>query len=546
MDNFRHHKPTRRKSQNLIDGFVPGQQRSSEAGFQFKHHTTYQPATRMKQDNLNRSSRYFSTDNNASGFIRRRPVGQLATTQTSSSTEMPAKLNNKRKGWVRRAGKTKFALKGFVVLFLVSVVMGGYLFGKGYLKARQIFKGGGGAVALQENADPSTLNGEGDGRVNLLLLGTGGEEHDNASFLTDTILLVSIDPIQKEAALLSIPRDFYVKTDYGSMKINAVYKIARNAHLGKNPKDTTGSEEAGFRAVEEIVQTSMGVPIHYHAMVDFVGFKKAIDTVGGITINVKDPVYEAMWIDGRNYTLNVKKGQESFDGFRALAYARSRHTSPRGDFDRSERQREMLIALKDKILSRSTLANPLKLNQLLSDFGDHVRTNLNPSEMLRLREIGSEISGDKIQSISLVDPPNVLVGSANIGGLSTQIPKAGINNYKDIHNFVRNKLKDGYLRNENATVAVYNGTNIVGLAARTAEELESYGYNINEVANSPIKDQLKTTVVDLRNGAKKYTRAYLEKRFGVNVANELPDNRIVPGEADFVIILGQNEQSRLQ
>ncbi len=546
MDNFRHHKPTQNKQQNLIDGFVRGQSRSSEAGFQFKRHTSYQPTTRAKQDGLNRNNRYFYTENNnSSGPVRQRSFGQSGDAQAPKDSE-PANKPKKLQGRLGRLGKTKFALKGFVVLFLVSIVTGGYLFGKGYLKARQIFKGGGGAVALQENADPSTLNGEGDGRVNLLLLGTGGEEHDNASFLTDTILLVSIDPIQKEAALLSIPRDFYTKTEYGSMKINAVYKIARNAHLNKNPKDKDGSEKAGFDAVEQVVEKSMGVPIHYHAMVDFVGFKKAIDTVGGITINVKDPVSEVMWIDGRSYTLNVKKGQESFDGFRALAYARSRHTSPRGDFDRSERQREMLIALKDKILSRSTLSNPIKLNQLLGDFGDHMRTNLSPSEMLRLREIGSEISGDKIQSISLVDPPNVLIASANVGGASAQIPKAGMNNYKEIHNFIRNKLKDGYLRNENATVSIFNGTNVTGLAARTAEELESYGYNISEVANSPIKDQVKTTVVDLRGGSKKYTKAYLEKRFGVSVVNSLPDNRIVPGDADFVIILGQNEQNRLQ
>ncbi len=543
MDNFRRHRSAKNQQPKPIDGLVRGQSRPGDAGFQFKRHTSYRPASQLQQDGLDRNNRYFSVENGSQNNDKRRSGTQSSVI---ASLAQPAGSSKKRHRRFLRIGKTRFALKGMIALFLISVIMGGYLFGKGYLKARQIFKGGGGAAALHENADPATLNGEGDGRVNILLLGTGGEDHDNGSYLTDTILLVSIDPIQKEAALLSIPRDFYIKTEYGSMKINAVYKIARNSHLTKNPKDKPGSEEAGFAAVEKVVETTMGVPIHYHAMVDFEGFKKAIDTVGGITIDVDDPVYEVMSIDGRKYTLNVKKGQETFDGFRALAYARSRHTSPRGDFDRSERQREMLIALKDKILSRSTLANPLKLNQLMSDFGDHVQTNLTPSEMLRLREIGSEIGGDKIQSISLVDPPNVLIGSANIGGASAQIPKAGINNYKDIHSFVRNHLKDGYLRNENATVAVFNGTDVVGLAARTAEELESYGYNISEVANSPIKDQQRTTVVNLRNGSKKYTKAYLEKRFGVSVVNSLPDSRIVPGEADFVIILGQNEQNRLQ
>lgn len=538
MDNFRQNRSKLKRHPQTLDGFVRGPARASGASFQFKRHTSYQPAASRTGEGLSRENRYFSVE---SSGPRRSPY-QLEKPTGPMKLELP----DVHKRRARKRHKTGFALKGFLALFLVSVVTGGYLFGKGYLKARQIFQGGGGAAALQENVDPAKLNGEGDGRINILLLGTGGEDHDNASFLTDTIVLASIDPIQKEAALLSIPRDLYVKTDHGAMKINAVYKIARNAHLNKQPQDTSGSEKAGFAAVEKVVENSMGVPVHYHAMIDFTGFEKAIDTVGGISINVKDPVYEVLWIDGRRYVLDVSRGQETFDGFRALAYARSRYTSPRGDFDRSERQRGMLMALKDKILSKSTLANPLKLNQLLSDLGDHMRTNLTSSELLRLREIAEGIGSDKVQSISLVDPPNVLIAGANVGGSSAQIPKAGVNNYKDIRNFVRNRLKDGFLRNENATVAVYNGTNITGLAARTGDELESYGYNVSEVANSPIKDQLKTTVVDLRSGQKKYTKAYLEKRFGVSVVNSLPDNRIVPGEADFVIILGQNEQTRLE
>jgi polyisoprenyl-teichoic acid--peptidoglycan teichoic acid transferase len=540
MDDYRRFRRTNKTGPSSVDGFVRRSQNSDAAGFQFKRHSSYQPSG-SKQDGFSRTERYFSGDNNRQA-LRSRP-------QTHKSADLldrpvPTSHVNTHKN---RSGHrwSKVATKTFAAVFIVTVLMGGYLFGKGYLKARQIFKGGGSAVALQENVDPTKLNGEGDGRVNILLLGTGGEEHDNGSFLTDTIIVASIDPTQKEAALLSIPRDFYVRTDYGSMRINAVYKIARNAYRDENSNDKAGAEKAGLQAIEGVVEKTMGIPIHYHAMIDFEGFKKAIDTVGGITINVQDPVYEAMRIDGRNYVLDVKSGRERFDGFRALAFARSRKTSPRGDFDRSERQRLMLIALKDKVLSLGTLSNPVKLNQLFSDFGDHMRTNLSINEVLRLHEIGSSISADKVQSVSLIDEPNVLLKSANYGG-SVQIPAAGLNNYKEIHSFVRNKLKDGFLRNEDATVAVLNGTNVSGLAARTAQELKSYGYNVSQIADSPIKNQQKTTIVDMRDGKKKYTKAYLEKRFGVSTVRDVPDNRIVPGDADFVIILGQNEQNRLE
>lgn len=443
----------------------------------------------------------------------------------------------------------KIAFRGFTLFFLTTLVFGGYLFGKGYLKARQVFKGGGSAVALGENVDPSQLKGEGDGRVNILMLGKGGEGHE-APDLTDTILIASINPVQKEAALLSVPRDLYVKTDeQGSMKINAVYANAKNYVLNNtgynDPNREQKAEEEGFKAIENTIEETMGIPVHYHVMVDFEGFKKAIDTVGGIDVNAPSEVYERMWL-GFPYVLNVQPGWQSFDGTRALAYARSRYTSPRGDFDRSERQRAILVALKDKILTLGTLGNPLKMSQLLGDFGDHVYTNLTVDEMMRLYEIGQTIDSSKISSVGLADPPNDFVVTDNIRGQSVVVPKAGLYNYKAIQNFIRNKLKDGYLADENATVLVLNGTYTPGLAGRTAEELGSYGYSLSPVADTPTKGYQETVIVDLRNGEKKYTKRYLEQRFGTMSVPNLPDSAITSGMADFVIILGENEVSRLE
>ncbi len=281
-------------------------------------------------------------------------------------------------------------------------------------------------------------------------------------------------------------------------------------------------------------------------MVDFEGFKEAIDTVGGVDVNAPDEVYENMWLEGQNYTLDVNPGMQYFDGFRALAYARSRYTSSRGDFSRSERQRLIMVALKDKVLTLETLANPLKINQLLGDFGDHTQVNMTVDEMMRLYEIGKEIPSDKIESVGLADPPNDFVTTGNVNGLSVVLPKAGVNDYEDIHNFIRNKLKDGYLADENATVLILNGTNTPGLAGLTVKELKSYGYNLLPAADAPTKGYTDTVIVDLRNGEKKYTKRYLEQRFGTITVPNLPDSTITPETADFVIIIGQNEVSRLE
>lgn len=473
---------------------------------------------------------------------------QLRDSQARVALNLPPLGTSKthRRGRGARAW-SKVAMKTFVGVMITGVLVGGYLFGKGYLKARQIFKGGtAGAAALQENVDPTKLNGEGDGRVNVLLLGKGGEGHAGAD-LTDTIIVASIDPVQKEAALLSIPRDLWVRSKGSSMKINSVYANSKSSVLDgpeiNNQKQE--AEKAGFKAIEQVVEDTMGIPVHYHVMIDFEGFKKAIDTIGGVDVNVTDKtsLYEVLHIDGRQYVLDVKPGRQHFDGFRALAYARSRYSSVRGDFDRAERQRLVILAMKEKAFSLGTFGNPLKINQLISDFGNNMQSNLSTNEVLRLYEIGKNIDSSKVSSVGLADAPNNFVTTSNIGGLSVVIPRAGVEDFSEIKNFVRNSLKDGFIRNENATIAVYNGTNIGGLAGRKATDLRSYGYNVNVVADAPTKTYTRTVLVDMRNGEKKYTRSYLEKRLGVTAVNSMPDSSINPGNADFVIILGANESS---
>lgn len=435
-------------------------------------------------------------------------------------------------------------IKRSAIFTVVGVfLIGGFLAGKGFLKFRDIFKGGGlGALALKKNIDPTQLKGEGDGRVNILLLGKGGPGHAGAD-LTDTILIASIDPIQKEASLLSLPRDFYVTHPAGGKtKINAVYTLEKQRAQARGGNEETIERDA-VNALETVVKDITGIPIHYYMMVDFKAFEDAINAVGGITFDVDDPVYEKMSYQGKIYTLDVKTGLQQFDGLKALMYSRSRYTSARGDFDRAERQRKVIIALKERVLSLGTFTNPAKLNELIDAFGDHVQTDFSQSEILRVYEIGREIDSSKIASLSLVDPPNDYLTTANIGGLSVVIPKAGEGDYKAIQSFVRNAIKDAFIKSEDARIVILNGTNTTGLATTKAEELRSYGYNVTFVGSAPTANYTQTTLVDLNNGDKKYTKRYLEQRLKVTATNSLPDSAINQPGADFVIILGSNESS---
>lgn len=579
MDNF---KKPKKHSAGSVDGFIQpsafgSQQPASLRAFD-KHYRGKHKASAEDLSNL----RIGKVDdfNSANGFS----PSSIGPISQPGAANKPAELgevykmdaeekrildgeqpHKKKRGFLhfRRHKKEKkvkhhskyrrlmISLRVMGAMALLLILVGGALGLKTYFKSRNIFKGGGtGAAALNKTVDPTLLKGEGDGRVNVLLLGKGGAGHDGPD-LTDTLLVASIDPVAKEVALLSVPRDLWVRAPSGGQsKINAVYANAKygvlNNYTTKNQTDTVKkqAETAGIRAIETTITNTLGIPLHYYAMVDFTAFKQAIDAVGGVDINVSTQLYDpnVAW-ENNNNPLIAAVGLQHFNGAKALLYARSREGSARGDFDRTERQREIMTALKTKVLSLGTFANPLKLNQLLDAFGDHVTTDFALNELMRVYDIIKNVDSTKIQSIGLADPPNNFVTTGTVNNQSVVLPRAGQFDYTAIQSYVRNTLRDPYLKSENANVVILNGTDTAGLATLKSTELKSYGYNVTLVADAPTKTYAKTILVDMTKGIKKYTKNYLQKRLGVTAITSLPDPAIVPGTADFVIILGSNESA---
>lgn len=434
-------------------------------------------------------------------------------------------IKPKRAWWKR----TKRVLIGTSAAMLLVVA---YFVIKIYIVQKHLFRGGGNAPALAQDVDVSTLRGEGDGRVNILLLGIGGPGHD-APDLSDTIVIVSIDPVNNQVALLSIPRDLWVQIPgYGSQKINAAFSYGKQGSSSTNFVEAT---KDGIELAEKTLDPIIGIPIHYHAVVDFTAFKQSVDAVGGVTVNVPEQLYDPSVAWENNYDpVIAEAGVQVFNGSRALLYARSRETS--SDFARNERQRLLMVALKDKILSLGTFSNPLKISQLLDSLGNNVYTDFSSSDFGRLYEIAGNIPSDSIFSLDLVTPPHNFLTTAPINGLSAVVPRAGLNNYDDIKNFIRNSLKDGFIQKENAEVVILNGTSTPGLATLKAKDLKSYGYNVTTVADAPTEDYQNTILVDV-TGDKKYTKHYLEQRLNTTATTELPAG-IEAGTASFVIILG--------
>ncbi|HSX29099.1 MAG TPA: LCP family protein [Candidatus Saccharimonadales bacterium] len=560
MDNFR--KPSRDNQRRSIDSIRggPAKQRPSE-----------RPLGRrpLAMDGLRTSGRRVDGFRRPDGLYPTQPstvrthvpVAPKAATAASGASllhmtlpggELSAKSSPRgarKAAKAKKQGKLHTIRKWFVrstlVLAALALLLGGYLGVKALTKVNKVFKGGGTAAALQSDVKPELLKGEGDGRINILLLGRGGGDHAGPD-LTDTILVASIDPVNKTASLVSIPRDLWVTVPgAGSSKVNAVFANAKYRSLNNNPKDKAKAEAAGAKAIENVVSDVLGIPIHYYTIVDFQAFKQAVDTVGGVDMNVPTElaVTERMWDEttGKPYYLNVPAGNQHFDGTRALFFTRTRHTSARGDFDRTERQRLFIQALSQKILSAGTFTNPVKVSQLMSDFGDHIATDLSVGNAIRLAQIGKNVKQSDIKSVGLADPPNNYLQTDNLGGVSIVRPSAGLGDYSAIQNYIRNTLRDPYLAKENASLTVLNGTTVPGLATAKANELKSFGYKVTKVGDAPTQAYAHTIIVDKTGGKKPFTKNYLEKRFGVKATTKMPDSTIESQGADFVIILGQDD-----
>ncbi len=535
MDNFRKKRPGGNSAESsIIDGFV--RRTPSPGNTPFKPNKPA-PSRALRVDDFKRPEGFAprSRSNNP-----QMPDGTSLGRKTRVDKKIDMELTDSSSAKKHKTHKKRRPFrKGFTMMLSVCILAAGFLVGLTYLRTSQVFEGGVSALALECNVAPEQLTREGDGRVNILLLGKGGTGH-TAPDLTDTLIVASVDTCQKDAALLSIPRDMYVQVPgNGSMKINSVYATYKQAALGAG-KDRKQAEKAGIEAIEKTVEDVLDLPINYYVMVDFQAFKKSIDTVGGISVTADEPLfdYNVAWENNGSPQL-AKKGVNNFNGEQALLYARSRYGSARGDFDRAERQRQVLVALREKVFSLGTFGNPVKMTQLFNAFGNHVHTNLSVEDIMKLYDVAQEVDGSKVTSVSLVDPPNDFLTTSNVGGLSVVVPKAGLYAYEDIRLFVRKTLEDGFIRKEDPKILVLNGTGTKGAATKYKEVLESYGYNVIGAGDAPTKDYTDSVFVDLTKNNKRYTKRYLELRLKTTATDDLPGG-IEPGLADFVIIVGSD------
>lgn len=428
----------------------------------------------------------------------------------------------------------KWARRGALAGLCLLLVGGGWFALVAWHAAGEIItKAGRGAPALAADASISSLR-QGDGRINILMLGVGGDGHDGA-FLSDTIMVASIDPVNNSVALLSVPRDLYVHIPaYNEQR--AIYGKINEANARGGPK-----------LAEQVVSSVIGQPIHYYVQVDFSGFKQAVDAVGGVTINVpttiNDPLYpcDDNVAEYKYCPILITAGLHHMTGEVALEYARSRETT--SDFDRAARQQLVLEALKQKAEQLATLTNPLKVTSLIGAIGSHVTTDLQMGDMIKLASMLKNVESTHIsnQVLSIYGANALLVnGAGEIPGNGyIELPAAGPFNYSGIQSFVAGYFVDPHITAEHATVQVENGTTVAGLAGTLVASLAAAKYNVGTPINAAAH-YAQTQIIDYTGGKKPYTLSYLEHRLGVHAQEASIPANASGASPQIRIILGQN------
>lgn len=269
------------------------------------------------------------------------------------------------------------------------------------------------AVCLVLVAGPVLSLAGGGGRINVLLLGIDRRNGTGWAYRTDTIIIVSLDPATRAAAMLSIPRDLQVTIPgHGEDRVNTANVFG---YRQDNP-------QGGPDLLKATMEANFGVPIDGYLMVDFYLFEEIVDRLGGIEIDVPRVLHDARYPDPRPgdpyafKTIHFDPGRQQMDGKRALEYARSRMSTT--DFDRAKRQQLILLAIRERALSLSAIPRwPLVARAVI----DGVKTDMDLGDLLTLALLVARIEPSNIKQ-AVLEPP-LVAGQRRADGAAVQVPR---------------------------------------------------------------------------------------------------------------------------
>ena len=385
---------------------------------------------------------------------------------------------------------------------------------------------------------------DGASRVNVLVLGLrGGDINQGCPDCTDTMILLTIDPVSKTAGMLSIPRDIWVNIPgFNDNRINAAYTT------GELYKLPGGGPGLTIKTVENF----LGIPIQYYAHIDFTAFEKMIDGIGGICLDI--PVKVDVGVLDEHGTTIVKPGHQCLSGKVALGYARARDVSQgvaNGDVQRSQDQQRVILAIREKVLSNL----PALVTQavpLYSEISTGVHTDLSLDDILRLAMLAKDIPLSSIQP-GVIDYTMMIDQTTLINGMPADVLRPFPDKIRALVDaiFGGGSLKPAatgspvqLMQQEGARLLVINGASVKGIAQKTADYLKAQGGNVvgsGNMADFPDKyhfPPLPTRSMLIVHTGKPYAIKYLMTLLKFDSANQLQVVFNPAAPADIMLVVG--------
>jgi polyisoprenyl-teichoic acid--peptidoglycan teichoic acid transferase len=374
-------------------------------------------------------------------------------------------------------------------------------------------------------------------RVTVLFLGIDQRCDEEGPTRTDSIMLLTMDPIGLSGAILSVPRDLWVEIPgFGVDRVN-------QAHYLGEAYDYPGG---GPALAVDTVEGAIGVKINYYVTVNFDAFIKIIDLIGGIEVEVAEEIDDPLYPDNcYGYDpFYMTAGKQQMDGYVALKYARTRATFG-GDVDRAGRQQEVALAVREKIMRINMVPQLIaRAPELWYTLQDNVQTNMNLDEAVQLALLVQDIPRSSIRD-AVIDF-NYVYNETTPSGQLVLVPIR--ENIRALRNelFSPPAIPTPVIENlaemvarENARVAVYNGTAVFGLAGATQSYLLGHNVNVTEIGNADSAAYRSTQIVDY--GSNRNTALYLAQLLRVPPLN-VSNGTNAEGAYDILIILGNDWQ----
>lgn len=546
-----------------IDGFIP-RRPDSRVGERHVVNNSTLNAPRRKQ--------LQSEDDLQNAAIGRARPGRVvgrsdiddSLRQLDESSQLPPhKLSRRERKRLKKENRTRgqkirkrVIVTIIIVIAAILLAVGAYLAYKALRATGSVLNGN--FIDLIQN---QPLKEDENGRSNFLIVGTSEDDPGHeAGYLTDSIMILSVNQKKKDAYMFSIPRDLYV--DYG-MACMSGYKGKINVYFScTNDGEDAAAEQDRLTKTQDFIGGIVGLDIQYGIHVNYTVMRDVVNAIGGsinVTIDSRDPrgVMDSNfdWKCGATYSkrlancppnghfIDYPNGPVTLDAEHALYLAQARgdiaptYGFEQSNFDRERNQQMIAVAIRDKAMSAGTLTNLGAITGLIDALGNNLRTNVETKEVRTLMDLAQNIKSESIQSLDFYTEDDPIFTTGPVAGAGSSVyPKAGLFNYSELQAFINKQINSEPFMKEEPHVMVLNGSGEVGVAQTAADTLEAKGFIIDTIDNAPDGTYAAVEVYQI-NTDKKATAAKLKELYGITVKTTTPPVSVT-GETDFVIIIG--------